>query len=1373
MPSAIPKIDFDQFRVKNPDFRGSFERLCYHLFCREFRAASGIKADFNEAGLETKPIPYKGKRYGFQAKFFDQNMGPRQYAQVEDSVEKALKHFKGKLDVIYVYSNKPITSGARAVKNIEKRAAAAGVTIEWRVPTHFDALLIKPENLDLGQLFFGLGDEFGFFKSHCDIETTTLILSSTHLGIPLKDNGKKDPAKILLSGNDKVTLVLGQPGTGKSILMHDLLLSVGHVRSANLKIMRASIVKASALPMLVNFKDCVADTVENVIRNRQLDYGVRRSQCGFVYLFDGLDELNAEKVEVVLHYLAVLANEQTTKRIVVSCRSANPSRYSFMSYFPKARQLELGPLTASHRTAYFKNRDEGLKQKNFKVLEAQSPKFLAEIKDIFLLSLLWETIERLGPNPLVIDLFRQQVDRLLEEPRFKKNIAELNLLDPKKDAIIALNEDISLAFQKRFQFRFTREELQGLILEKYPRLTYKDANAIISYLSSNFFEGEGPTTSAHDSFIYQHRRYQEYFVARKLKREYRANRSIIREDFLSNGEFLEEVFLPFLRREYERDGDLAGALEMNLIDVYLGNHSGYGADSPGYSMSDGFIPAILAQKPVVYGRIMSDENLQLGKKVASSPKNVALFWGAGKKEFAKGLLANLDHQIDEALKQRDDGKPEALDKINQMVSREIEDWFYIRLVVKNESIPSVLAYLRKHYADLSPQPEYSGDVSARDKGIRPFMRVCIAHRLEDLEKVLDSFEDPENQALLEELIQLAFLPLLLRSDVLMTHAKKVLGKLREATGDNIHAVAFIRSVLGLGLTEAEKTRAKEELTKLRQARPIDLHMRTGVYHHALLAFALGENRFDALLKRDSRAPDGHGYFSELELYAALFAAFVAMLRVQMPIQQIARSYRTYLATHDRAGRAEFHWQMSQLWVRVFVESKAAPDDLLAMKRLVLGEDCGFAPISFIRSLRVFAPALFDRIVNEHEVEAIAKESAGKTRENRDVVDEAFDMALLLSSFNPERAVFFISKGINEGILRHGWRKDVIVSGLLIEALEILWKNNWATRDQLENYSRRVFDLAMRVAAITDGKGTWRGPNRLLRMVSQFDLKLAEEFAKKIGHESYGNYMRNDALRDILKAKIRLGVSFDEIEKEMEGFGKDYDYEGKPSPDYFEEKLRVYMAVCGDEVATPDEKQRAFSRAHDLLEEMRREKVIYFRDLLNEERDEYAQLCKKYGKPVNMPDKSTDSFERPKIVMSEAKFVAKVASARDKKGLAALFKQLSTYETRIVVEKKESWDAIVRRTHEIAGDLGPLTDYLKEMRYPHSDYFSENSHYLHYAVAAALRESDTKGAMRRYLYEHSGYEGFVNTMRALEVDGDKDGCVRLFTEFIGFCDFLVN
>ena len=90
-------IDFTRFKIKNPDYTAAFEDLCYHLFCREFKVPGGARADFNEVGLETKPVAYEGKYYGFQSKFFEHRIDG---GQIEESIKKALYYFAGKLDVI-------------------------------------------------------------------------------------------------------------------------------------------------------------------------------------------------------------------------------------------------------------------------------------------------------------------------------------------------------------------------------------------------------------------------------------------------------------------------------------------------------------------------------------------------------------------------------------------------------------------------------------------------------------------------------------------------------------------------------------------------------------------------------------------------------------------------------------------------------------------------------------------------------------------------------------------------------------------------------------------------------------------------------------------------------------------------------------------------------------------------------------------------------------------------------------------------------------------------------------------------------------------------------------------------------------------------
>ena len=69
----LSKINWNRFKLKNEDYRKAFEELSYFLFCRKFSISEGIRADYNQTGLETYPIfnPKDKEWVGFQAKFFD------------------------------------------------------------------------------------------------------------------------------------------------------------------------------------------------------------------------------------------------------------------------------------------------------------------------------------------------------------------------------------------------------------------------------------------------------------------------------------------------------------------------------------------------------------------------------------------------------------------------------------------------------------------------------------------------------------------------------------------------------------------------------------------------------------------------------------------------------------------------------------------------------------------------------------------------------------------------------------------------------------------------------------------------------------------------------------------------------------------------------------------------------------------------------------------------------------------------------------------------------------------------------------------------------------------------------------------------------
>jgi hypothetical protein len=70
MVKTLQKINWNSFKIKNENSSLVFEELCYHLFCRKYKQAEGIRIDYNQKGIETYPIK-KGEEFiGFQAKFF-------------------------------------------------------------------------------------------------------------------------------------------------------------------------------------------------------------------------------------------------------------------------------------------------------------------------------------------------------------------------------------------------------------------------------------------------------------------------------------------------------------------------------------------------------------------------------------------------------------------------------------------------------------------------------------------------------------------------------------------------------------------------------------------------------------------------------------------------------------------------------------------------------------------------------------------------------------------------------------------------------------------------------------------------------------------------------------------------------------------------------------------------------------------------------------------------------------------------------------------------------------------------------------------------------------------------------------------------------
>ena len=114
--TIYPNLSWAQFEMYNDNKTDAFEELCKDLFICEYLNDGKIPhADHNNPGVEVVPIleppRYDGhpQRYiSYQAKYFENSISD---AQITHSMEEAVKHYAGKLDLIYLFCNKTISTG--------------------------------------------------------------------------------------------------------------------------------------------------------------------------------------------------------------------------------------------------------------------------------------------------------------------------------------------------------------------------------------------------------------------------------------------------------------------------------------------------------------------------------------------------------------------------------------------------------------------------------------------------------------------------------------------------------------------------------------------------------------------------------------------------------------------------------------------------------------------------------------------------------------------------------------------------------------------------------------------------------------------------------------------------------------------------------------------------------------------------------------------------------------------------------------------------------------------------------------------------------------------------------------------------------------
>lgn len=167
------ELTWSHFDQLHADKKTAFENLSRSLFLRELcQEGTILHSDHNHPGVEVAPALAKDgqTRISFQAKHFDNAIG---YTQIKKSVNEAVTHYTGELDVIYLYCNKDITETCGSYKEIIKILTAVGIKMELvTCQTILDQAMNYPSVLSC---FFGLDSlDDNWFQKNIDLSLANL-----------------------------------------------------------------------------------------------------------------------------------------------------------------------------------------------------------------------------------------------------------------------------------------------------------------------------------------------------------------------------------------------------------------------------------------------------------------------------------------------------------------------------------------------------------------------------------------------------------------------------------------------------------------------------------------------------------------------------------------------------------------------------------------------------------------------------------------------------------------------------------------------------------------------------------------------------------------------------------------------------------------------------------------------------------------------------------------------------------------------------------------------------------------------------------------------------------------------------------------------
>lgn len=1353
------EINWKVFALKNPKATEAFETLCYFLFCRKYNLMEGVRTDFNQVGLETEPIKNSKNKYcGFQAKFFEKNVN---YSNISESIDKALNNYT-KLDHIIIYVNQQAQTSCKSAKEIEAKCKKRGITVEWFLPANFSICLNQPVNLDLAEFYFGKVDVLKMLSDSKSIRMNTLLQAKEYIHLNLRNNDIvltiDEYCETILKSKDKLHLFTGDAGAGKSVCMRKLFNIYGGFDAESKEKQLEVIGKVGAICLFINLNNTPLDSLERAI--------AEMADNNFIFLLDGLDEIPTKAITATILFIESLLEKDKTKKVIISSRLSSYNKFILKATFSNVSEYTIEKLSKEQIQKYFDNKGDDDKKTKLNQMSEKNNEFFEGITDILTLSLLWEHIFCIRDNNFFADLMEVSVSTILNDVHHKKNLEELNIPTPKGKSIIKINKALAFYLFENEKYCFTHKELQKIISEVYFKCDYISINQIASYMADSFFDVALSENT--QTFSYRHRRFSEYFTLLCLENKIQKDLGYLRKNnIIINYDLFEKMLIPYLQSKAIRDKDIPLAFEVGLFNVYLGNDNAWGVDKEFYYWSRWIIYSIASLPDDILQSVAEDKALPVNKFFCDVPKKImslmtsgvkisvndnfrqnyinyilliALMHKFNKKGFLPELLSYYE-KIDELRREKEYSFNSISNRDNYLVWRCI---LYINTVIIDDNIDNHIDKVIETSAEINADNIFTEYIGTDIFYLSSLYYNLLLYYPDKCPTIITKMNLNHISLFALAVSNPECLDRIIKNDSIITSLLSVLQNQISGQGFGIVLCLALKKRLGCSLAEEET----EIVSSYLNTKEFKSHSIFWKEHCDVVGFVLGV--FNGQIKAEEiDAP--------VCRYTSVYNDYYKLLNGSYTISKFISCSKNYLY-----GNSDEIYHIRILLGKALALSDT---DKLSIKGAIdylndFMKDGGLLII--YHTMKLFNPERFNDLVS---VSAINKLNSPRVYQDIDFTstsDLLFMLSFITSSHDRLGGYELLLKGISNGMMRMNDRKDTIGDYKLLEGLEVILKNNWASTEKLVGYLERILSIANKMNAFhieNDVHG------KTMELLQEYDFDAAEYYYNQVSGivESYNLIHYNFAIGLTCR-----GRNVDDIEDCLSHITASFDrYYQKIDWDSFYYKISIYLRIAKCDFYSSSIQNEYFEKACEEIDDL--ENAGWARELKAKEYEMFTELCNARKKKVDV-DKEKE-IEYSKVSKEQENNTLEVLDAISTEDDLKLF--ISKLRREYRIDSFEINDMLIKKSIDLSGNIDGIIDVLAESNYPSNISYSTNSYYFWMTVVSALKNAKAKSSIFDYLVNHGGgHDGFSEVIKIYGYLGNKEICLETFNKMIDCIEFLL-